>query len=172
MTKSPAPAHYVDTAREEMRAAWEHGKGWPYVSEDVAHAVDVFSSMADVDMPDLDDRDAVRAFVEEHTTTTPQCATPGCTRDAAYDGERPAGGYFANCERCSSISGTGLHAHRRTDTWTTSTTLHPIVSDDVITGYECRTPLPGDRGECGFKISRADVEAYRADSSTYTEDIR
>lgn len=110
-------------------------------------------------------------------TTAPQCITPGCTREATYDSEPPAGGYYSTCGRCNTISGTGLHAHRhgwsvaqlagdpRRDpahTWTTSTTLHPIVEADEITAWECTEPLPGDRGRCGYSITRADLEEHAA----------
>jgi hypothetical protein len=105
----------------------------------------------------------------------PECTTPGCTRDASYDGE--SDGYFSTCDRCHTVSGGGLHAHRhgwsaaqlagdpRRDpnhTWITSTILRPVVEGDEIVKWECTEPLPDDRGACGYEISRADVEAHHA----------
>lgn len=109
-------------------------------------------------------------------TTAPQCITPGCTRDAAYDSEPTTGGYYSTCERCITHSGTGLHAHRHSytaaqcaangydpaHTWETSTVLHPVVENDEIIAWECREPLPNDRGRCGYVISATDVDAHRA----------
>lgn len=108
------------------------------------------------------------------TVITPQCITPGCTRDAEYDGE--SGGHFSACGRCglSAVSSAGLHAHRHSFTpaqeaanggprsWTTATTLRPIVEGDEITAWECAHPLPGGRGECDYTVSREDMDAHRA----------
>lgn len=110
------------------------------------------------------------------TVIAPQCITPGCTRDAAYDSEPPAGGYFSTCDRCYSLSGAGLHAHRHSYTaaqcaangydpahaWTTATTLRPVVENDEIAAWECREPLPNDRGRCGYVITRAEADAHLA----------
>jgi hypothetical protein len=108
-------------------------------------------------------------------TTAPQCITPGCTRDAAYDSEPPAGGWFSTCDRCHTLPHIGVHAHRHSytaaqcaangydpaHTWTTSTVLRPIVENDEITAWECRDELPNG-GECGYVISRADADAHLA----------
>jgi hypothetical protein len=112
------------------------------------------------------------------TTTAPQCLTPGCTRDRAYDSEPPEGGYYSTCERCSMAhhSAAGLHAHRHSysaaqvaangydpeHTWLTSTTLRPVIEGDEITGWACREDLPKGRGRCGYVISRADMDAHQA----------
>jgi hypothetical protein len=110
------------------------------------------------------------------TVIAPQCITPGCTREAAYDSEPPRGGYFSTCDRCglSSVSGAGLHAHRHSFTpaqeaanggprsWVTSTTLRPIVEGDDVVAWECPEALPGGRGECDYTISRAEMDEHRA----------
>jgi hypothetical protein len=107
----------------------------------------------------------------DYVDNAPQCINPGCTRDAEYD---HPGGYFSTCDRCYSVSAAGLHAHRHSFTpaqeaanggphsWTTATTLRPIVTGDVITAWECREDLPGGRGRCGYVISREDLDAYHA----------
>jgi hypothetical protein len=118
---------------------------------------------------------------EDTTMNAPQCLTPGCTRDAAVDGEAYDNGtgdigYYSTCDRCDTLSGSGLHAHRHSytavqcaangydpaHTWTTSTTLRPVVENDEIAAWECREPLPNGRGECGYSISRADADAHLA----------
>jgi hypothetical protein len=115
--------------------------------------------------------------MDANTTTAPQCLTPGCTRDRAYDSEPPEGGYYSTCDRCTTLPHTGLHAHRhgwsaaqlkgdpRRDpahTWVTSTVLRPIVENDEIAAWECRDELPNGRGRCGYVISRADADAHLA----------
>jgi hypothetical protein len=109
----------------------------------------------------------------------PQCINTGCTRECTYDSEpgfSGEGSYFSTCDRCTTISAAGLHAHihRYTPiqcaangwdpnhTWETSTILRPVVQDDEITAWECRDLLPNGRGTCGYSISAADMDAYRA----------
>jgi hypothetical protein len=122
-------------------------------------------------------------YQEDTAMNAPQCATPGCTRDAAFDGEAYDGGtgegsYYSNCERCSMAyqSSAGLHAHRHSysaaqceangydpaHTWWTATTLRPVIEGDKITGWECRESLPRDRGACGYVITAEDMAAYNA----------
>jgi hypothetical protein len=110
----------------------------------------------------------------DYVDNAPQCITPGCTRDAEYDGE--SGGHFSACGRCglSVQSGSGLHAHRHHFTpaqeaanggprsWVTATTLHPVVQGDEVTAWECREPLPNGRGGCDFTISREEIDARAA----------
>ncbi|MER5754370.1 hypothetical protein [Streptomyces sp. NPDC002088] len=164
-----------DRARAGLLAEWEHtASAYPYVTSGMVWEVKRYSLVFDVELPDLEDKDAVRAFVE--SATVPLCITPGCTRNAAYDSEPPAGGYFSTCDRCGTLPGAGLHAHRHSysaaqcaangldpeHTWTTSYPLHPLVENDEITAWECRKPLPNDGGRCGYVISRADMNAHLA----------
>jgi hypothetical protein len=101
-----------------------------------------------------------------------KCHTPGCARDASYDSEPGAGGYFSDCERCSNYVGHRGHVHAhgywpeyiaahpgtRTDAYMrTSEIMRPLVKDDAVIGYRCGDYM------CGYTLTqeRYECRTYR-----------
>ncbi|MFF1701248.1 hypothetical protein [Streptomyces sp. NPDC058252] len=59
----------ADRARVELLAEWEdNATGYPYVTAGMAWEVKRYALVHEVDVPDLDDKAAVRAFVDAART--------------------------------------------------------------------------------------------------------
>lgn len=132
--------------RVDSRAAW-------VASEDVARAYAALLSAEDS---------------RSRAVPYGKCHEQGCTRDASYDSEPGAGGYFSTCERCASYVGHRGHVHAhgywpeyiaahprtRTDAFMrTSEIMRPIITNDVVAGYRCADHM------CGYTITQARYES-------------